>query len=443
MRTLAEAARSVLGIVADALRLLVARWPVLAAVFLLGATLHGALLWLAVAASNLSAFLAMLLLPLAPLASLVAMIVMLRILAPELPGLADSVPAGDRSARLRADVALTVQVLIPFLAVYASEGMVKADLKAFLFNATVDEFYNKGFAADFGRVYFATDAQAIVLIVAALVARKTIAGFDLGKDRLSVAGFAGYLEALWLVALASWFSSSIERIRSWVMGRAVIVGIERAFDDAVAVLGPIGHAIQSAVDQFASFVGSMGALVIVPVAWLAVGASIYGSSIPKATPLVTSEQMTKRIQRIPNPVRRVAAQVAEPVVSPVKNTLNAIRRVAFAGVLPMVFLCLLLAFASQLRVGVAGLFRTTLGPHPAIFWESVAPLIDVVAQCVYIVVAVAIIAATVNRIILSRRELEAAATQQATESPEASAVQAPIGAPQPAVAPQPGSPTVQ
>ncbi len=53
-----------------------------------------------------------------------------------------------------------------------------------------------------------------------------------------------------------------------VMGRAVIVGLERAFDDAVAVLGPIEHAIQSAVDQFASFVGSMGALVIVVLALL-------------------------------------------------------------------------------------------------------------------------------------------------------------------------------
>ncbi|MDN5964228.1 MAG: hypothetical protein L0H81_06750 [Actinomyces sp.] len=406
METLREAWQSLLRILADSVRVLGRHWPVLVTVCLAGAAGRGAMLWLSVWVSNWSALLAMLLLPFASISVVLALAVMLGASAPSLPALHDSLGEQGDAPRIREDLVIAVQVLVPFLAVYASQGFIRADLSAFLFNATTDEWLNQGFAGDFAqRVDFASDAQALVLVLAALVLRKTIAGFDLARKNIGIAGFAGYLEALWLVTLASFFTSSIDRLVQWVQSRTVIVGLMDALDTVIEVLGPIGIAVRALIEQIGALLSSMGSLVIVPVAWLAVGATIYGSSLPRSTPLVTSEQMTRRIRRIPDPLRRAAAQVTEPVVSPVRNTLTSIGRIAAAGVVPMVFLCLLLAGASQLRVATTAALRGLIGPLEPALWTAVTPWMDVVAQCVYTTVMVALLAAAVSTIISRQREV--------------------------------------
>lgn len=412
MDIVSTAVRSVVSIILDAVRLLVRHWPVLTAFFLVGSALHGALLWLTVWVSQYSGIVAMLLLPFAPLSMLMAMVFMLRFLAPALPGIAQSATGASTWERFRSTLVITAHVLVPFLAVYASQGMVKSDLKTFMFNTTIDEYFNKGFGADFGRVLFVTDSYVIVVVLIALVIRKIIAGFGLAKKHLSIATFASYLESLWLVVVASWFAASLNQIRDWVESRVVIVTITDWLDHMTSLLGPVGDALNWGFSQLASVLGGMGHLVVIPVSWLAVGATIYGSSLPDAEPLSTPEDVTRRLQRIPNPVRRVGAQVVEPITSPVKNTIKAISRVAVAGVLPMVFLCLLLTLASQLRVGVTVLIRGIIGPQEPMFWVSIAPIVDIAAQCVYTVVMIVVIAATVNTIILSTNDHALAAQEE-------------------------------
>lgn len=403
MRTLAKDSRPLLGMLGDSARLLAGDWPALVSIFLIGATLHAAFLWAAVAVSDFSPLAAMFILPLAPISTLLAMVLMLRRLATRLPGLLESAPEASRGERIRADLRIGAHVLIPFLAVYASQGMVKADLRAFTYEATVSEYFNEGFASDFSRVLFASDAQALIIVLVALVLRKVIAGFGLAAGRIGVAGFAGYLEALWLVVLASWFANSTERIREWILDRSLIVEIEEFIMGLLGALGPIGLAIQSAIDQASSLLSQAGSLVVVPVAWLAVGASVYGSSLPDPTPLPTSEEMTARIRQIPDPIRRVSAQVVEPIVTPVKKVVTAIGKVAVAGVIPMVLLCLLLYLASGTRQLVTLLIRGLVGAQPTTLWWSITPHVDLLAQGVYTLLAVVLIASAVNRIVLGGR----------------------------------------
>lgn len=445
MEILREAWQSLLRILADSVRVLGRHWPVLVALCLAGAAGRGAMLWLSVWVSNHSALLAMLLLPFASISVLVSMVLMLRVLAPSLPALHESLGESEDHRGLRSNLVIAVQVLVPFLAVYASQGFIRADLSAFLFNATTDEWLNQGFAGDFAqRVNFASDGQALVLVLAALVLRKTIAGFGLADRHIGIAGFAGYLEALWLVTLASYFTSSIDRMAQWVQSRAVIVRLVDTMDTVIDVLGPIGTALRAVLEQVGSLLSSMGSLVIVPVAWLAVGATVYGSSLPGSRPLLTSEQMTRRIRRIPDPLRRAAAQVTEPVYGPVRNTLTSIGRIASAGAVPMVFLCLLLAGASQLRVLVTGAVRVVIGPRQPALWTAINPWVDVIAQCVHTTVMVALLAAAVSTII-SRGSAEGdrapgAAVVTATSgtgggAPVASAPGTDVGSPSPTVGP--------
>ena len=81
----------------------------------------------------------------------------------------------------------------------------------------------------------------------------------------------------------------------------------------------------------------------------------------------------------------------------------------------MVLLCVIFAFTSQLRVWVTQGLRVLIGPQSGAFWVGISPLVDVVAQSVYMTVMVCLLASSVNTIIASQRRLadeESAATQQ-------------------------------
>jgi hypothetical protein len=405
MHLVADAGRSLGTIVVDAAHALARHWPALLVIYLLGAAARAGFLWLAVEVSDLWSLGGTLLIPLASISMLVAMVLMLRAVAPALPLLRESVGPDRPRQRLRADITVAVQVLIPFLAVYASQGMLAADARSAIHDATADEWMNSSLdALDFGRFSDTPDSVYLVIVIAALVVRKVIAGFGLSRRHLGIAAFAGYLEALWMVTLATAFTRSIDSLKEWVGSRAVIVRLTDALQTAIDVLGPLGRAAQAAIDQIAAVISSMGALVIVPVAWMAVGATVYGTSLPDASPLATPEEVTRRLHRIPNPMRRAASQVVEPVVSPIQNALTAIGRIAVAGVLPMVFLCLVLAGASHLRMLTARLLHALIGPQPQLVAYSLTPIADMAARGVYTVVAVVLLAAAVNTIAARRLE---------------------------------------
>lgn len=388
----------------DGARVLIAHWPGLLLVFFAGKAVSGGLLWLAIEISSVSPVGGMLALPGASIAMLIALVLMLRSVIPSLPELQASLTGDTTGERLRHDLTLAVQILIPFLAVYASHGMLREDLLTYVHSGTADEWLNQGFAADFSRVTFGTETQVAAIVIIALVLRKVIAGFDLGGRHVGIAGFAGYLEALWLVTLASYFASSLGELREWAMSRVVTQWVIESFAKVIDVLGPVGETFNAVAGVVAALFFSMGVLVIVPVAWIAVGATIYGASLPAAKPLLTSEEVNERIKQIPNPVRRVVAEVTSPVVNPVTNTVKAIGRIAVAGLVPMVLLCILFAGTSQLRVLTVGVLRTLIGPHEEGFWVAALPYMDLFAQAVYITVMVALLAASVNAIILGQRE---------------------------------------
>lgn len=415
MKIVKQGFTDLVGALAGAFRVLWEHWPNLLALFFAGAALRGGFLWLAVWVSEFSGLLAMLLLPFASLSMLVAMVLMLRVAGRSFPALRENLEL-SRGMRIRRNLTLAVQMLIPFLALYAAQGMIKADLRLFFHNATADEWMNEGFNADFGRALFASDTTMIVIVVAALILRKTIAGFGLAEKSPRMAGFAGYLEALWLVTLASFFTWSLDTLREWVATRKVTQSTLDGIDEAIALVFADTQVFTDLLGTFGSWLGSLGGLIIVPVAWIAVGATVYGASLPAAKPLLTSEQATKRLEKIPNPVKRTFAQVTEPVVTPVSNTMKAISRIAVAGVIPMVFLCVLFVLISQVRVLVTEGLRLLLGPHDGNFWFMATPYVDLAATACYTTLMVALLAVTVNQVVLGQRRILATEQEEAASA---------------------------
>ena len=67
---------------------------------------------------------------------------MLRAMAPTLPAFRDLVEPLSPRQRWMDDLTVAAQVLIPFLAVYASAGLLRQDVRVFLYDSTLDEWTN-------------------------------------------------------------------------------------------------------------------------------------------------------------------------------------------------------------------------------------------------------------------------------------------------------------
>ena len=119
-------------------------WAPFIVIACLGLALRSGALWVAVEVSDHNAFVAQLILTIAPLGFLLAMIAMLYLTRASLPNVAALSHRKARQAttekREMRLVDVAVSVLVPFLAVYVSYGLLQQDLYRFTNEAAFDEF---------------------------------------------------------------------------------------------------------------------------------------------------------------------------------------------------------------------------------------------------------------------------------------------------------------
>lgn len=390
----------------DAGRIFVGHWPQLLGLFLAGWAGRMGILWLTVIVSNYSPTVAVLMLPLAPMCTLLSMVMMLRVVARSLPAFAGSFNTDTRQQRWTAGLESATQVLLPFLAVYASQGMLAEDTRAFLYDSFADEWYNASLTSmDFGRASYAEGLPMLAMIVTALVLRKIITVLDLTEKSVWWALGATYLEVLWLVTFARALSSQIEDLANWLATRRLTAPLLQWWNE---VSSPVISAYENSapkvfIDWLGTMLAGMGNLVLVPVAWMAIGATVYGASLARGPKIESHEEVTKRIAKVPNPVRRAVAQTLEPVTTPVRDTVSAIGKVAAAGVVPMVLFCLVFVIASQVKVLAAVGFRAAVGPRDPDLWFALEPYSLMFQRLFYFTLALVLLAAAVSSVVMAQR----------------------------------------
>lgn len=395
-----------------------AHWPQMVVLFLLGWTGRMGFLWLTTAVSDWSPTVAVLILPLAPLSTLVSLVLMLRVCAESLPAFQGTMTTAGVRNRVKDDLVAAGQVLLPFLAVYASAGLLVQDAKVFLLDSVVDENFNEAVSqTDWGRANYAEGWALIAMVVAALTLRKLVSMLDLPKRHVAWAGFAAYLETLWIMTLATAFTTKFEELQAWVTSRQAISGLVGFWNSSIEWLRAIGGPVTFVVDSVSTFLGNLGAVALVPVAWLAIGAAVYGQKLTDDTLAVpTHEEVVRRIDKVPQPVRRAVAHVAEPVTTPIKSAWKAISKLAVAGIIPMVMFCLVFVVAGSLQVGAALFMRWVIGPGETMRQYAMEPYAVLAERGVYFVAALALLAAAVNAVVQGQREREAEAAATAAEA---------------------------
>lgn len=401
----------------DAGRLLAAHWPQLVGLFLAGWAARMGVLWLVVNVSATSATAAVLLLPLAPLATLLSMILMLRAVADSLPAFAGVFTVTSLPQRWRADLTAAAFVMLPFLALYASQGLLRDDSQAFLWDAKADVLLNESNWNLAARSDYASLPVLIGMVAGALVVRKVLTALELPKKSIGWSLVATYVEVLWLVTLAASLAGLLSDLRDWVASRQAIAPLIETWNQFAGAATEIAI-VKTALDGMGTVVASVGDMVIIPVAWLAIGASVYSAKLA-GREFQGHEAMTKRLASVPSPVRRAVVQVIEPVTTPVKDALTAVGKIAAAGVVPMIMFSVVFVLAAQLKVGVAWAFRQALGPREPFELYALEPYSLMAQRLVYFVVAMALVASAVNAIVIAQQEGEAPAADTATNGDEA------------------------
>ncbi|MBB2985680.1 hypothetical protein [Terracoccus luteus] len=447
------------AVVVDGLRLAGRHLPVLLTLFLLGAAVRGAVIWAAVELSDEHPVAAQLLLPLAPIGTLAAIVFMLRALSPSLrhagfgrdPGGRPDTGAGapDRPRHRRLATAtnrqlgLLASMLVPFLTVYSAQGLLEADRRQFVNSAAFAEFRSNAdffYGGSSGPNRFVLGGTAVIIgvVVVTFALRRLINGFDLASRSTGMGLFAAYVEIFWIFSVAAWATGLVDVFARWRDSRAFTVWVLDRWHAVVDVLGPVGVPLRTAVEWVVGLLADGTDLVVVPVAWLTVGAVAYGQSAAlrgdslRSVPLSmglrrgdrggrqatrTRAALRTARTRLPAPVRRLGRGATADLRERFGTFAQGVRLLVAAGLVPMLLFCIVFSVARAVEWGVSELIRVVRGPVDPSTGLAFAPWFSLVSGAAHTLLLVGLIAAAVDRIITRLPGGSTDVTPQPTAAP--------------------------
>jgi hypothetical protein len=270
-------------------RLLAAHWPALVAWYLAGTLGRYVGIEVAGFVGGYSALGGILILPLAILAKLVSVVAMFLVLRDGMVRLGViAPPPADRRSRMTAFRDALLSSVLPFIAVYAVLGFLVDDVAAYL---------GKALAVQTGREFdalaesvatgvnvevdtsgavdsLAWEPWTIAVIVLAFAGRWAWKRWQ-GRLPRWTALVATYLEALWIFLVAYFIGEALGQVSAWVDSRQAIVWL----GDARAWIGGWFAPLGWAWDGIGWVLGVVGALILVPLAWLTIAGVIYGQAV--------------------------------------------------------------------------------------------------------------------------------------------------------------------
>lgn len=395
--------RDIPAVLVSAWRVLRVYWAPFVVIACLGLALRSGALWVAVEVSDHNAFVAQLILVLAPLGFLLAMIAMLWMTRGALPNVAElsrrearQAPTEKREMRL---VDVAVSVLVPFLAVYVSYGLLKEDLYRFTNEAAYDEFnqFTLGEPPDIdfaGRLAIYDWQVVLAIVVIAWVVRYALGRIE-SVTRFLWLAFAGALvEVYYTSQVAQKVADFREDGIAWVQERRASRLVLDQYDQVVTSLGPLANPVDTATTWLFGLLGAVDAVVIVPLAWLTVGAVVLGHKL--SAPEAPTAQPNPRWERIPAPVRRVGGGLVADVRERWSAFWNGLRMMATAGLLPMLTFCLAFLLVIRIPWLVGQLLRLVIGPLQTDTWLAISPMEKAVGLAITMVLAAALLAAAID-----------------------------------------------
>lgn len=458
VRRLITGVGDALVVVREAARLLWRHWPVLLAIFLVGAIVHNGALWLALIASRSNAWVAAFLVPLAPLATLVALIFMLRAVSPSLsfgaaepesepsalveavgepepttprprpiPGLIQRMRRAGRAWRSRsrtvnARLRLLAATLIPFITVYTVQGYLQRDRDSFLNSAVSEELRDNFLNVDIGsRLAVLQDTQWVLVAVGvALVVRFLFDVLDVPERGTGWGMLAAWIEICWVTWLAGLFTEQWDAIKGWFLDRAFVDMVVDAWHALTGWLGPLGTVLEQIRSWISALLGNFDALVVIPLAWLSIGAVAYSRTLrterSHRLDRVT-QQVTGRFDFLPSWARGWVGEPVSKATGRFTSLWRGLKTLAVAGLLPMIMFCLIFLLLQHAETAFAELLRVIVGPQRADQVIAFTPYLSTLQSAVASILEVVLLAAAVDRILIRQEADRAEAEAEGSTAP--------------------------
>ncbi|HSX69238.1 hypothetical protein [Nocardioides sp.] len=385
--------RELPGVLVTAGKLFLAHWPAFLVLACLAIALRNGALWAAVELSDWHGFAGQILLVLAPIGYLLPAIAMLHLCRRSL--------ATEPSDAVRPEsrlVDVATSVLVPFLAVYVSHGLLADDVERFVNEASADEYFSNQLSGDadfFGRVLIWSGWSLVGVIAAAWVLRWALGRAE-KRSGLLLFAIAGVLaEIYWTGNVAHNASALQAHVVGWVEDRRAVHGIVTTYDATVDRLGPLAHPVETATDWLFGTLGAFDAVVVVPLAWLTVAAVVLGHQLMEP-PATDRHPVLDRVKVIPAPVRSGLASLTEDVRGRFSALWQGLRMLGSAGLAPMLLFGVTFLIVLRLPGLVSRLWRAVTGPVDTWTWLAFAPIESALGLAVSLMLAVPLLAAAVS-----------------------------------------------
>jgi hypothetical protein len=387
---------------------LLRHWPVLLALSLAGLAARGLLTMAAVRVSNINAVLGFLVLVLVPISMLTALVLMLRAIRGSLPwpaAAAGSAPAGPRGLLNHLG-----SVLLPFLAVYASYGYLKDDASRYVYEVYNAEVLHNAKAVTnpdqvdtMRRLPFTVTALLLVVVGAAVLGRWALSHWKLPQRRPWLGIVAAYLEIIWIMMVVA---IVLGQVKSWLAGRRAVQWVQDAVTGGTGHLGPLSHPARGGLSWLTGLVGDAGTVIVVPVAWLTVGAVVYGYTIapPPASANELMVRAARRWFRLPRPLRRLIADASASLRDRFGPMVHGVRLLARAGLAPMLLYCLAFLLVQSSATWLWEVERVLIGPRDlGSVWMPLSGPLSLVNDAIRTALLVCLLGAAVDQVLRAQR----------------------------------------
>ncbi|NLG22891.1 MAG: hypothetical protein GX555_15845 [Actinomycetales bacterium] len=424
MTSLGVQLRDEIVVLRDAARLLWRHWPVLLVLYLLGMAGRELSIYLAVEGSAVNVWLGAALLPFAPLSLMIAVLLMLDAVGPSLwhgPARQDK-------------LTLLAGALVPFLAVYSAQGLLRTDRERFLNEAVADEYLNDSYLFDATTIQSRTIADVdptvmIVVILVVLLVRRLLDWTGATKKNLVARLFAAWLEVAWLTWLASLLLAEFETLQAWIEQRVFVDWALNGWEAFLDLIGPVAVPVSAVTGWIGALLTDMNALVVLPLAWLTTGAVVYGGTLTSRSLGVSalSPRLTwsarqfaraqERVGLLPQPVQGWVTSVGKALFARFTTLMGGLRTLAVGGIVPMVLFCLAFLVSRYAEAATAEVIRWVLGPREAGQMVAFDSYVRIASTSVSLLLQVTLVAAAVDRLLVTARRLAAAAPSETSAAP--------------------------
>ncbi|MFD5226253.1 hypothetical protein ACFWHT_11590 [Microbacterium sp. NPDC058342] len=368
------------AIITSTARSLWRHWPALLAWYLGGLLVHVLVIEAAGFVGAYSATLGFLILPIAILARLVSMVAMFLVLRDGLAELGIVAPLPEEpQERRRSFTSALLASILPFVAVYWAQGMLRDDVDAYLARS-LQETSNRIWTS-FGAGPVDTsgtgndipvDVWTITIIVVAFSARWAWGRWS-AKASAWLSPLAVYFEVVWVFFSVIVIGAITDRVQGWIDTRAAVELFDRIRLDVLDAVAPLAWLW----DGTTWLIGQAGPILLAPLAWLTIAGVVYGQAIV-AEKLTVEIAFVTRLREhakvVPNGMMRRLKDLGGELGSRFKPIGRALLLMWRAGPVLVASFALLYVAVTSLEVYLKLGITRAIGPHDITYWTIVLPL---------------------------------------------------------------------